>query len=58
MSNPKHQRIIQALVKNHRFGEIKARELIIKYIDYVEVNEDKTPEYIASIIEEQYMQED
>lgn len=50
-------KIVSALMRNHGFGKENAENLIEKYIDIVEVNEDElTPEQIASQLEEQYMQ--
>jgi hypothetical protein len=50
--------IVESLMNNHRFGKEKALELIHKHIDVVEVNEGESPNTIAQMLEEQYLQED
>jgi len=51
------QKIANALTINHGYGKERALDLIEKYIDVIEVNEDDmTPKELAQQVEEQDMQ--
>lgn len=52
----KKEKVIEVLMKIHGFGKQKAENLIEKYIDVFEVNEEETEEEIALQLEECYLQ--